>query len=420
MFATVLLYSALRMLALLGLVLAATGGSAQPQTSRAADADGLRILVVAPAASDSRVEELYSGLRAVGLSAVELDERAGVDRAGAPAQELGDREQARAYLQQAKVCFRELDLLGMRSANEAVVSEVLRLQRPEESLETLADSLLLQASAALQAGGEGEARAALVLLARLQPSLKQLNPGLYPPSLVQAYAAARIDEESRPSGTLLVHPRVAGFHVAEILIDGVATVTSSTTQPSSAPLPALRQGPHLVTVRAAAAVPFSRIIEVGSEPFVLEPFLGPSQAAALRAALVQQVRAALVDDVRAQALDEVASLSAARAVLYLDAGRAQLLVLGRPLVTLRAAATADGAALGRAALAALQAPARTGESLLSLRSEDDVHPAVFWGGGAVGIVVVAGVVTAALVLFLPAEVRPAPSRPLDFKCCVQF
>src|SRR5690242_6619282 len=81
--------------------------------------DGLRILVVAPAADAARVEEIYSGLRAAGLQPVELDERAGVDREGAPPAALGAREEARAHLQEAKARFRDLDLDGTRAALQA-------------------------------------------------------------------------------------------------------------------------------------------------------------------------------------------------------------------------------------------------------------------------------------------------------------
>lgn len=371
--------------------------------------DGLRILVVAPGADEVRVEEIYSGLRAAGLSPVELDERAGIDREGTPPAPLGNREEARARLQEAKARFRDLDLEGTRSALDAAVDEVLRLERPEESIETLADALLLRASAALQSGVDEEARTALVLLARLEPARIELHPGLHPPSLVDAYAAARIDEEARAPGDLVVRPRVAGFANAELLVDGRAVNASSAL--------ALRQGPHLVTVRAPGTTPFSRILEVGADPLVLEPFLAPADAPERRAALIARARGATVDDARAEALDEVAALSAARAVLYVDAKDAQLFGVGRPLEGLRVPPTSSGAVLGRAALATLQAPARRDQGL---PVDDELDPAFLVGSSAAGIVVVTGVVIGALAALLPAVVPAPPPRPVPVVCCVQF
>lgn len=406
------------MLALLALLVASADAPPPPKAAPAAEyvaeagaepsADGLRILVVAPDAGEARVEEIYSGLRAAGLSPVELDERAGVDRAGAPAQRLGSREEARAHLQEAKARFRDLDLEGTRSAYEAAVDEVLRLERPEESMETLADSLLLRASAALQSGVEAEARESLVLLARLEPTLGTLHPGLHPPSLVEAYAAARVDEASRAPGALVVRPRVAGFRSAELLVDGESVPSINA--------PGLRQGPHLVTVRATGTIPFSRIVDLGADALVLEPFLAPVDAGARRAALVERARAAVADGARAEALEELAALCAARALLYLDTDSAQLFVAGRPMEVLRAAPTSTGALLGRATLAALQAPAQRDQGL---PVKDELDPAFVIGGSALGLIVVAGVVVGGLVLFLPGAPPHPPARPLDPKCCVQ-
>lgn len=80
----------------------------------ASPADALRILVVAPAgtAPVAPVEEIYAGLRAAGLQPVELDERAGVDRAPAPTVVRGVLDDARAHLLEAKARFHDLDLIS--------------------------------------------------------------------------------------------------------------------------------------------------------------------------------------------------------------------------------------------------------------------------------------------------------------------
>lgn len=377
------------------------------------NADGLRILVVVPKASPDRVEELYSGLRAAGLQPVELDERAGVDREASAPPRAGVRDEARAHLQEAKARFRELDIDGTRTALDAAVDEVLRLSHPEDALEILIDALLLRASLALQAELVDEARAALVLLSRIEPARTELHPGLYAPSLVEAYAAARSDGLARDEGALVVRPRVANFVTPELLVDGRPA-------PVGAPL-ALRAGPHLVTVRAGdEALPFSQIVEVGPTPLALAPFLAPADAAEKRSALVEKAREAPTLEQRAAALAALAPLCAARAVLYVDKAAASLWVPGKPIEALRVAPTSDGALIGRATLATLQAPVR--RDPIGPPVEEPLDPLVIATVATVGVVLLTGAIGLGLYTLTPSadEVKERPAPPLDPVTCCSF
>ncbi len=296
----------------------------------------------------------------------------------------------------------------------------MRLERPEDALDTLADALVLRASIALQAGLEDEAREALVLLSRLEPERVALHPGLYAPSLVEAYAAARSDEQARPAGALVVRPRVAGFTTPELLVDG---------RPASvgAALP-LRLGAHLVTVRTHAdraapsedgALPFSQIVDVGDAPIALEPFLAPADAAERRATLVAQAGDAAGDVARANALSALASLCAARAVLFVDDKVASLWVPGKTIEALRVPATSDGDLVGRATLAALQAPVRRDPVIVPPVPEPLDTPAIIVIA-SVGVVVLAGVVAIGVYTLAPELPVKPPERAVDPIVCCSF
>lgn len=393
------------MLALLGLVLTAA-------TPRPALADGARLLVVPePTADAARVDELYDGLRAAGLSLVELDERAGVDRpVGAPALP-GVRDEARAHIANARARYHELELEVAKGEIDVALDELVRLERPEDALELFEEALVVRATVLAASGGEVDHD--LALLAHLVPARDALNPAVHAPSLVDAYARVRAAALAAPPGTLLVRPRVAGFAMAQLLVDG---------RPA---LGEVVRGPHLVIVRADGAETFARIVEVGAEPVVLEPFLAPREASARRAVAVERARAAATELERGAALAELAALCAARGVVLLSDAGALLWVRdppeGRaPLTPLAVAAGAEGGAVGTATLAALQAPAK---QRLGLPDDDGVAPALAWAVGAGGVTTAVGLLAVGVWALWPYDVwpnekQPLPPRPVAFGCCV--
>ncbi len=393
------------MLALLGLFLTAA-------VPRPAPADGARLLIVPEHSADAaRVDELYDGLRAAGLSLVELDERAGVDRPVSAPATPGVRDEARAHIAAARARYHELELEVAKSEIDLALDELVRLERPEDALELFEEALLVRATVLAASGGEADHD--LALLAHLVPGREALNPAVHAPSLVEAYARVRATALAAPPGTLLLRPRVAGFAVAQLLIDG------------RPPAGEVAQGPHLVIARADGAEAFARIVELGAEPLVLEPFLAPRDAGGRRAAAVQRARGAVTELERGAALAELAALCAARGVVLLSGAGAELWVRdppeGRaPLTTLVVSAGADGAAVGTATLAALQAPAK---QKLGLPDDDGVSPALAWvvgGGGtttAVGLLAV-GVWALWPYNAWPNEAHDAPPRPVLLGCCV--
>ena len=382
-------------------------------TARPPVADGARLLVVPePGADEARVAELYAGLRGAGLSAVELDERAGVDRPLSAPPPVGVRDEARARIALARARFHELELEDASDAIDAALEELVRLERPEEALDLFEEALLVRVTIAQAAGGDLERD--LALLAHLMPERETLNPAVHPPSLVEAYAGARTAALEAPPATLELRPRVAGFAVPQVLIDG---------RPSQGPI---AKGPHLVIARAAGTATFARLVELGDEPQVLEPFLAPRDAAQARAAAVATARGAVTELERSAALDSLASLCAARGVVLVSESGALLYVRdpaeGRPpLLPLAVVPGADGAALGTATLAALQAPAK--ERLGLPPDEDALPPAVVWAAWVTGVPLVASLTGLGVWALWPAGLYPnaavtPPRRPVAFGCCV--
>ncbi|MBI1947478.1 MAG: hypothetical protein HYS27_17440 [Deltaproteobacteria bacterium] len=379
---------------------------------RPAPADGARLLVVPEPNTDAaRVDELYDGLRAAGLSLVGLDERAGVDRPAGEPSAPGVRDDARARIASARARFYELELETAKGEIDAALDELVRLERPEDALELFEEALLVRAT--IVSAGGGDVDRDLALLAHLVPAREALNPAVHAPSLVDAYARVRAAALAAKPGTLRVRPRVANLSPPQVLVDG---------RPPAADLV---QGPHLVLARAQGTEPFARLVDLGEEPLMLEPFLAPRGAGALRAAAVQRARDAKTELERTGALAELAALCAARGVVLVSASGAELWVRdppeGRPqLSPLAVSAGADGAAVGTATLAALQAPAK---ERLGLPSEDGPPPAVVWAASAGGVTTGVSLLALGLWALWPAdlppnEAQPTPTRPVAFGCCV--
>lgn len=388
-------------------VAAAAVSAGAARAVRPADGDA-RILVVPSDAA--RAEELYAGLRAAGLLPVGVEERAGVDLPALEESEPGTRDGARAKLQEARALLRELDAAGARAAVDAAVDEVIRLDQPQDAVELLVDALLVRATLALIEGRVDDVRADLLLTSRLEPARTELHPGLYPPSLVEAYAAARaVDAEERARATLVVRPRAAGFAPTRVLVDARAW--------DGAPL---APGPHLLVVQGDGVVPRSEVRDLdAAAPTLLEPFLAPAGAGAARAALVTAARAARTDAEVAAALAALGDAAAARVVVLELPARLVLFVAGQPVTSLVPPAR-DGVTVGRVVLAALQ-PARSGAGTAPPPARDDEgpSPALVWGAVTVSAAVVvlgSGAAVLTWALWPPDDIAPPP-RPVPVGCC---
>ena len=392
---------------------AATADAPAPAASNqsadtAARTGSLHVLVIPRAGmAAAAVDDLYARLRDEGLLPVGLAERAGVDLP-VPTDPPGtaDRERARAALLRAKAAFRELDIDTARSAVAAAIDELLGLYDPLDARDLLADALLLRASVKLASGALQNADPDLVLLARLEPQREALDPGLHPPSLVEAFAQARAAERSLPRGALELRPRAAQFVRPTVQVDGIPFDGKE----------ALRAGPHLVVIRAANALSFAQIVSLGDEPLVLEPFLGPTNAAARRAALVQKLSSSGLDDVdnlaRTAAVDALLALCGARnAVLLSDGpGPPALARFHEPWQPLELAAPASARDIARAVGLRMRAPAAVAEPAPS--------PALPIAAAAAGAVAVGAAVGTLVWALWPADPPAPPPSPVLPSCCV--
>lgn len=388
-------------------LLALAGADPPDAADPSRGAGGLRLLVVPPAgASSERVEAVYAGLRDVGLAPVGLLERAGVDL---PVEGRGRGratiDDVREAFLRARAGYRALEMDDARAALDDALDAAVRLDAPHVAKDLVADLLLLRAEVAIVEGRDDDARRELLLLTRLDHDRAELNPGLYAPALVDAYAdARRVDLES-PTGFLSVLPRVAGGAEPEVVLDGVAVPRGARERMRP------KTGPHLLTVRAEGVPSASRIVDVDEQqPISFEPFLAPEGA--------DQERAALVDAIRRggggePALARLCALSAAGAAVVIVDDEPRLFVPGRGLAALAARADDEPLTIGRSALAALRAP-------FAEEVEARVDPAgvlVGVGVGA-GVLVALGGLTGVAVWQLWPHPSPAPPPPpAPFSCC---
>jgi hypothetical protein len=390
---------------------------------------GVRLLVVPDPARPDDADRVAAALRARGFVPVAADVRGGVDGAVVDVAR-GARERVRALLGESRARARTLDLDAAAAAVASALEEALRLERPEDQRELLADVLLHDATLRLaQQKQDPLAANALRLAARLEPERTTLDPALHPPSLVAAFSAARDDHAAARSVLVVVAPRVAGVddsRTVDVVVDG--EVVAVADQLLSLPL-----GPHLVTLRAPGCRAWSRVVDITADAPALSPTLQPPHASATRAAAVTELRSATSDAGRAAALSRLAAASGADVVVVVDrptrAWRADVGVravdgdvtdvaafAGAVDRALRAASppASTAASAGASTSASTAASTSTSAQPRSVVSAGEEQPPPLTGvvaAAVVGGVVVAGVAVAAIVLW-PGTVPAAPPRPV--------
>lgn len=359
-----------------------------------------RVIVIAD--DRERGARLEAALRARGLRLVDDAERTGLDGA-VPPPPTGDRERLRTLLLSARSAWRQLDLDAAATHVDDAIAEAVRLDRPEDHVGVLVDALLFRAALALGRDNADEARRDLVLASRLEPSREALDAALHPPSLLEAFAAARDVGRSAEARVVVVRPRVVGGGAggsAEVLIDGApATPRDGLLE--------LGAGPHLVTVRAPGCRSVSRLVDVDGTAVAVEDVLVADAAVAERQALIVALRAG---DVRAlgglrEALDVdiVVDLDLTPTVLVQRGAAAPVVV--------DVARDAPAGVVADAVLRAVAPPA--------LVVEGPMVPGevLLWGLGAGGVAVVVGAVAYGAWQLWPGEPPPPPPRPVPITCC---
>ena len=380
------------------LLLAASVAMAAPTQNTALLVDERVIVVAAARERGARVE---AALRARGLRLVDDAERTGLDGVVERAA-VGDRERLRSLLLSARSAWRQLDLEGAATLVDEAISEALRLERPEDHAGVLVDALLFRSSLALGRGDKDDAGRDLVLASRLEPGREGLDAALHPPSLTEAFAAARAAARAGEARFVVVRPRVVGAAdgaQAEVFVDGApATPRDGLLE--------LSQGMHLVTLRAPGCRGVSRIIDVDGADVAVEDVLITKAAIADRQSRIDAVRAGDIEALRplrlALGVDILVALDAGSAVVAQRGERAAVVV-----------EVATGASAAQIADAVLQAV-----TPVTSRADDAPGNDLWWWSvGVGGVAAVVGVAAVSAWVLWPGEAPPPPPRPVPVSCC---
>lgn len=374
-----------------------------------------RTIVIDAAGDDggARAAVIGAALRARGLTLVDDDERRGFD--GAVATTPGDLEAARTALLEARAAWRQLDGSAAAGHTRRAIDELFRLARLDDHLDLLGDALLFAATLRLDALDDddtvdgGEVRRQLRLAARLAPTRVGLDPALHPPSRVEAWGAARRDNDDASDAVVVVRPRLAGARDAvTVIVDGVVVTPVGG-------LLHLARGPHLLTLRADDADDVNRVVDVDNDGLVIDDVLVRRRDLAARAALLARLRsgdATVVADVAA-AVDTAGDAT----VIALDvAGRHRL--AHRGVTTTVAADTDDPSAFAAAVVVACAAIDRERVVEPPAVVDDDPLPAILLSSSlAFGVVLIGG---AAITIWqvYPSTPHAPPPRPVVVTCCV--
>jgi hypothetical protein len=366
-----------------------------------APATNIKVVIV-PAANDSTafVDNIYDVLARDGFRILHARHRGGIDQATLVGS-VGDRERAKKALQDARNRFRELDIDNARTLANNAVQELASLARAEDQSELFVDALVFQASVASAQGDKGAADDALLLAARLEPNRTLLDAGLYPPSVVEAFARAhalmiaeRSDQTRLP--TILVDVEVAGdVRPIECLLDGA---NINPNKPAAAGL-----GLHLLTCRSQDArkngAAETTLVRIDQATHKIAMYLDAASGSDQRTRWVKRIRAG-----DGRAIDELRTHVGASAVVVLQPPR--MLHYGDRTIPVEPTAdTPERVAL--AISAAIQTP------------PDDVNWWAIGAAGAGGAVLVSAMAVAAGVYFgvpLSEPVKP-PARPVVIGCC---
>ena len=371
---------------------------------------GARVGVIAgDASSDGDLEVVGAALRARGLVLLDDDERHGLDGVDDPID--GDRERARTHLMAARAAWRQLDVERASINAGLAIDEVLRLARPDEHLDLLADALVFAAALRLNDNNDDlEGQRLLRLAARLEPARETLDPALHPPSRVLAWQRARSDNAAADTAVVVVSPRVVGDTIdVEVVVDGAVVVPQGG-------LLQLRRGPHLLTVRGAGASSHSRIVGVEGDGVVIDDVVQRNDNLRSRAALVARLRAG-----DRTVLPALLSAADTDVIVALDVDGANLGLRRGGMVTVIDADPADPAAFASAVIDALDVPTPAIPTTSPALRGEEAPPE--WLIPVVGIIVGVVVVgsAAGIVGFevWPTEEQASLPRPVVVTCCVQ-
>ena len=369
---------------------------------------GTRVVVVGSADSAGDVEVVGAALRARGLVLLGDDERRGLD--GDDDDGVGDRESARTHLMAARAAWRQLEVERASAEARLAIDEALRIARPDEHLDLLADALVFAAALRLNDDTDDvDGRRLLRLAARLEPARETLDPALHPPSRVLAWQRARDDNAAADVAVVVVSPRVVGDPVeVEVVVDGVVAVPEGG-------LLQLRRGPHLLTVRGAGASSRSRIVDVEGDGLVIDDVVQRDDNLRARTALMARVRAG-----DSSALPALLAAASTDVIVALDVDGAHFGLRIGGLVTAIDADPKAPADFASAVIDALDVPSLAAAPSLPPQTEEAPPP---WLVPVVGVIVGVVVVgsAAGIVGFevWPTKEQAEIPRPVVVTCCVQ-
>ncbi len=387
-----------------------------------------RMLIVTPQEDLSGTDALYGALSARGEEVAEPADRYGVDQPVPPG--AFDRvriDAVRDRMVEAKAALREFRYPEARTALADAETLLLRAERPELHLALYRDLLLMRAGLDVVEGDARQAEDDLLLVSRIDPTLEELHPGLYPPPLVEAYAKVVAQAQTAGTGVVVVVPRVPPQERAAVWLDGGRVEDGRATLT----LPA---GPHLLSMGAAGRLTVTRRLDVvGGSSTVLEPFLPPEGAGQARTAARDAMRGEMFPDARQSSAETLLDTTGTTTLVWRGVEEIYVYERGRLVGPLaRGKTPLDDASAVLTALA--QAPDPVQTALRSTQSglgpvappEDDgttvqVVVGVSAAAGGLGLVAVASGVAGTVgylwwLLSRPANPEP-PTRPIIISCC---
>jgi hypothetical protein len=202
---------------------------------------------------------------------------------------------------------------------------------------------------------------------------------------------------------VVVRPRVISDDEtdAELVVDGQRVIATNGVVE-------LRQGRHLMTIRAPGCGSISRIVDVDGTGYALEDILVADHLVTRRreslASLRAGDRAALVQLRNALGVEMIAAISADVGVLVARDGLS--------VTQLDVDVAATSAAIADAIVAAT-VPSDADE----LGADPSMPSTMWWVVGAAGVAAVVGGATLGAWLLWPGDAPPLPPRPVTVSCC---
>ncbi|MCP4501916.1 MAG: hypothetical protein GY822_18315 [Deltaproteobacteria bacterium] len=373
------------------------------------------------------------GLKAAGVDMVHLSQEDVFD----VKRQRPRLDDVRSAILEAKAAYRRLEIERAEKILSKAHQAFYQSDSARSQKSVLVELLLLRAEISIASGNSlSLAQEDLLLAARLDPERDQLHPGLYPPSVVDAFANAKKVDETSSQGLIVLHLSQPALKKGELEFTLVVDGTPQKL-PKGGGL-ALTRGPHFLHLSSASGSSKSLRVVVQDRPQDIFFFAGPNQAGKLRNSILQELLVAEEQSsneeigqqqMKVPFLRRLSTVSSASTYIWIEGHQVFAYDIRRGVAKLPTLFEEGGQAVGNALLLWQKPPLELAEigsppgDDVTIGEQDEGLPLWSWAIAVPGVgsllvgTAVAGVSFWILSQQEPVKELPPPYSYVEVSCC---